>query len=79
METEKRLAEYATRTPYEALPAETTGFVRNLILGIVGTTIAGATQTDTRTMVRMVRQWGEKDEATILMYGARRPPATRRS
>jgi len=66
MNTEKRLASYVAQTKYEELPRETVHFVRNLTLGVLGTTIAGAAEQDCRRMRELVKGWGGKPEATIM-------------
>ncbi|OPY79898.1 MAG: 2-methylcitrate dehydratase [Syntrophorhabdus sp. PtaU1.Bin058] len=73
MEVEKRLSEFVTHTGYEDLPRITAGFTKNLILGVVGTTVAGATQPDASPMVQLVREWGGKEEATIFVHGGKVP------
>ena len=50
METEKRLAEYICRTNFEDIPQEALEVVRNMVLTVFGTTIAGATTMKTETL-----------------------------
>ncbi len=73
MEVEKRLAEFVIQTKYEDLPSVTVNFTKNLILGIAGTTVAGATQPDTSIVVNLVQEWGGKEEATVFVYGGKVP------
>lgn len=73
MEAEKRLVQYITDTKYEELPKETINFVKDLILGVVGTTVAGATEEGCEAVINLAKEWGGKREATILMYGDKVP------
>lgn len=73
METEKRLAEYIVETKYEDLPTETIDFTRGLLLRVLGTTVAGSAEEGVETMVDLVKDWGGKEEATILTYGNKVP------
>ncbi len=73
MDLEKRLAEFVTQTGYEDLPRVTVDFIKNLILGVVGTAVAGATQPDTSITVNLVQEWGGKEEATLFVYGGKVP------
>jgi 2-methylcitrate dehydratase PrpD len=73
MELEKRLAGFVTQTGYADLPGVTIDFTKNLILGIVGTAVAGATQLDTDIALNLVQEWGGKEEATIFVYGGKVP------
>lgn len=73
MEAEKRLAEYIINTKYEELPKETLNFVKELILRVIGTTVAGATEEGCETVIDLVKEWGGKKESTILIYGGKVP------
>ncbi len=73
METEKKLAEYVSGTRFDDLPAEPVGIMKNVILTVLGTTIAGADAEGCGTLVRQVKEWGGKKEATILIHGGKAP------
>mgnify|MGYP001040350427 CR=1 FL=1 len=73
METEKRLAHYISDTKYEDLPQESIDIIKNVILTVLGTIIAGSTAEGCETLVHQVREWGGKEEATILIYGGKVP------
>lgn len=68
MEIERKLAEFVTGTRYEDLPQETTSFVKNLILGVIGASIAGVAEESCCEMMELVKSWGGKKEATIWTY-----------
>ncbi|RLB07566.1 MAG: MmgE/PrpD family protein [Deltaproteobacteria bacterium] len=73
MELEKRLVDYIFRTKFEDIPQGARSVVKNMILTILGTTIAGATAEGCEALVEFVREVGGKEEATILIHGGRVP------
>jgi 2-methylcitrate dehydratase PrpD len=73
METEKRLAQYVIDTAYEDLPEKPISVVKDVTLTVLGTTLAGANAEGCRDLVRQVRQWGGRKEATILIHGGKVP------
>jgi 2-methylcitrate dehydratase PrpD len=73
MGTEDRLLDWVCGATFEDFPKSTLQTVRNQLLTIVGTTIAGATEDGCEEAVRFYRGLGGKEEATILLYGGRIP------
>ena len=73
MELEKRLAEYVSEAKFEDLPKELIDTIKNVILTILGTTIAGATAEGCQAVLNQVKEWGGKEEATILIHGGKVP------
>jgi 2-methylcitrate dehydratase PrpD len=73
MKTEKRLAEYVAETGFETLPKETVQIVKNVILTVFGTTLAGAYAEGCQVLINQVKEWGGKKEATILVHGGKVP------
>lgn len=73
MEIEERLVDYVLSTKYEDLPAEIVELVRRFVLTIVSTTIAGATAEGCEALASQAKDWGGKEEATILLYGSKVP------
>ena len=73
MEIETLLAQYASDTKYEDLPKGPIEVIRNVVLTVLGTTIAGATAQGCETLVNQTKEWGGKKEATILIHGGRVP------
>ncbi len=73
MEIERILAQFASETPYEDLPKETLEIIKNVILTVLGTTVAGATAEGCETLVNQAKEWGGKKEATILIHGGSVP------
>ncbi|HUL30402.1 MAG TPA: MmgE/PrpD family protein [Thermodesulfobacteriota bacterium] len=73
MESEKRLAEFVSETKFEDLPRKSIETIKNVILTILGTTIAGATAEGCEPLMGQVKEWGGKKEATILIHGGKVP------
>jgi len=73
MEAEKKLAQYVTDTAYEELPEKPIGVAKDVTLTVLGTTIAGANAEGCEALLRQVRQWGGRKEATILIHGGKVP------
>jgi 2-methylcitrate dehydratase PrpD len=73
METERKIVEYVRRTGFADLPAAAIGVIKNQILAVTGTTIAGSSAEGAEAVVRMARDLGGKEEASILVHGGRVP------
>ncbi len=73
MELERKLANYVSESRYDDLPKEVVETTKNVILTILGTTIAGATEEGCEAIVDQVKEWGGKEEATILIHGGKVP------
>jgi 2-methylcitrate dehydratase PrpD len=73
METERKLAEYLCEAKFDDLPVEPVDTIKNVILTVLGTTIAGATAEGCEALVNQVKEWGGKKEATILIHGGKVP------
>ena len=73
MELEKTLAEYVSGTRFDDLPKEPVDVIKNVVQTILGTTIAGATAEGCQAVVNQVKEWGGKEEATILIHGGKVP------
>lgn len=73
MEIEKRFAEYISDAKYHDLPVGPIDITKKVILTVLGTTIAGATIDVTEAVLDQVREWGGKEEATILIHGGKAP------
>jgi len=73
METEKRLAQYVSDSKYSDLPPESIDVIKKVVLTVMGTTLAGATAEGCEAIVSQVKEWGGKEEATILVHGGKVP------
>jgi 2-methylcitrate dehydratase PrpD len=73
MELEKTLAEYVSEAKFEDLPEGPIDTIKNVVLTILGTTMAGATAEGCQAVVNQVKEWGGKEEATVLIHGGKVP------
>jgi 2-methylcitrate dehydratase PrpD len=73
LEIEKKLVEFVMETKYEDLPQQPIDIVKTIILTNLGSIIAGAGEESCRNLVNLVKDWGGKPEATILIYGGKIP------
>ena len=60
MKTEKKLAEYISETNYADIPKKSVDTIKDVVLTILGTTIAGATAEGCEAVVNQVKERGEK-------------------
>ncbi len=73
METEELIAQYLSNTRYEDIPNRVMNVVKNIVLTIVGTTIAGAREEGCEALASLVKDWGGRKEATILIHSDKVP------
>jgi 2-methylcitrate dehydratase PrpD len=73
MSIEHDLVRFVCRTAYDDLQPEILGTIKNQLLTVLGTTIAGSTQAGCQTLIDFYRSQGGKAEATILIHGGRIP------
>jgi 2-methylcitrate dehydratase PrpD len=73
MELEQKLVTYIVGSKFEDLPKPDVDVAKNMVLTEMGTIIAGATEQGCQTLVNLIKEWGGKKEATILIYGGRVP------
>jgi len=73
MEIEKRFTQFLSETEFDDLPKEPVDMIKNVILTVMGAIIAGATCEGCGAVVNQVKEWGGKEEATILIYGGKVP------
>jgi 2-methylcitrate dehydratase PrpD len=75
METESRIVEYICNTAFTDLPYSALRVVKNQLLSVIGTTIAGASAEGCESIVSLEKEIGGKAEASILIHGGRVPAA----
>jgi 2-methylcitrate dehydratase PrpD len=73
MSLEHELVRFVCRTAYDDLKPELLRIIKNQLLTVLGTTIAGSTQTGCQTLIDFYLSQGGKEEATILIHGGRVP------
>lgn len=69
----ENLAKNVLETRFEDFDPETIENARYRIIDTVGCLIGGANAPGNRGLVGLVRDWGGKEEATILMHGGKAP------
>ena len=73
MEIEEKLVDYILQTRFEDLPSGIVEIAKNMTLTILGTTIAGAKAEGCAELVSQIKEWGGKEEATVLLHGGKVP------
>ncbi len=73
MSIEQELVRFVCHATYKDLNPEPLGTIRNQLLTVLGTTIAGSTQAGCQTLIDFYLSQGGKQEATILIHGGRIP------
>lgn len=73
MKTEEKLIDFVCGTKLEDIPGPVLETVKHMLLIIVGTTLAGAAEDGCEDAVRLYRELGGREEATILVYGGKVP------
>lgn len=69
MEIEKTISQYICETKFDDLPEEPVEVIKNVILTVLGTTIAGSMAEGCEAIIEQARTWGGIKEATILIHG----------
>jgi 2-methylcitrate dehydratase PrpD len=73
MELERDFVNFIMGGRFENLPKETVDIVKNIILTATGAAIAGARAEGCESVINQVKEWGGKEEATILIHGGKVP------
>jgi 2-methylcitrate dehydratase PrpD len=73
MKAEHRLVQFICRTTCDDLQPGPLEVVRNQMLTVLGTTIAGSTEAGCRPLIDFYRSLGGKEEATVLIHGGQLP------
>jgi 2-methylcitrate dehydratase PrpD len=70
---EETMVEYVLMTKFDDLPREAIEIGKRLLMTVLGTTVAGATVEGCEGVFDLVREWGGREESTILVHGGRVP------
>jgi len=70
---EETLVKYILNTDMDALAEQAIDNGKILVLTVLGTTIAGAKSEGYDVLLDQVREWGGREDATILIHGGRVP------
>jgi 2-methylcitrate dehydratase PrpD len=71
--TERILARFVRELVYDRIPMETLKVVKQILLAVSGTTIAGAAEEGISALREVLIDRGGKPEATVFVYGDRLP------
>ena len=73
MEVEKKLVDYLVQTKFESIPQEPIQTIKNMVLTVLGTTLAGSSSEGCEEMIAYYSKMGGKNEATVFVHGAKMP------
>ena len=73
MDAEKKLVDYLTDTRLSSIPSEPIRTVKNMILTVIGTTLAGASSDGCEAMRSHYQAMGGATESTIFVHGGKIP------
>jgi len=73
MGTVDTLVDYMMMAKYEDLPPLVIETVKKHFLDTLAATIAGSTEKSVQKVVKLINDWGGREEATILVYGGKVP------
>jgi len=73
MKAEEKIVDFVCDTRFKDLPQAVLRTIKNQLLAVTGTTLAGATEDGCEQAVRFFRELGGKEEATILVHGGKIP------
>ena len=73
MKTEQAIVQYIGETAFQDIPEAPLKVTKDMILTVLGTTLAGAGAEGCQMLVDMHRRWGGQPESTILIYGGKIP------
>jgi len=65
------LAGNVAKVKYDDLPEDAVGITKKFILDTLATTLAGSSAPGCKSVVDQVKDWGGKEESTILVYGGK--------
>lgn len=70
---EESFVEFLNDGAFESIPEDAVDVVKNVILNDLGAIVGGATSEGCETVLQMVKGWGGRDEASILVHGGKVP------
>lgn len=73
MEIERKVTDYIHSTTFDEIPEEPRKTIKNMVLDVLGTNIAGAEEAGVEALRRFYAGLEGKNEATILVHGGKIP------
>jgi 2-methylcitrate dehydratase PrpD len=75
MTVEKIFVDYVTHSQFESLPQEPLDTMKNILLTVLGTTLAGSSSDGCEEVLAYYREMGGRGEATVFVHGGKMPAA----
>ena len=73
MDLERKLVEYGVHAKFDNVPRKAINLIKGVILNALGAIIAGANVQGCSEAIAQCKEWGNKEESTILIHGDRVP------
>jgi len=73
MDLIEKVVDFVLRTNYRNLGEPTVDAVKKVVIDVMGAAVAGSSGEGIGRLVDLVRDWGGKSEATLLVYGGKVP------
>lgn len=73
MSVEERIVRHIVSTRYESLPGEVVQATKDHLIDTIGVAIGGSSAPGCKILLDQVREWGGKEEASVLVYGGKVP------
>lgn len=73
MKSEEKLVEYICNISFDDIPANTIDIIKNMLITVIGTTIAGSSEEGCKELIAYYNEMGGRPEANVLIYGGRIP------
>lgn len=73
MSSTDELIDYTLRLKFEDLTDQAIEYIKIHILDTMGATIAGSVSEGSMKLVKLVKEWGGREESSIIVYGGRVP------
>ncbi|MBN2058770.1 MAG: MmgE/PrpD family protein [Deltaproteobacteria bacterium] len=67
------IARYFVSTKYEDLPLSAVEAAKKELLDTIGVSIAGASRDGVRELLELVKEWGGREQSTVISYGIKVP------
>jgi 2-methylcitrate dehydratase PrpD len=73
MNTEEKIVKFICDTKFSDIPSTALKIIKKQVLTIIGTTIGGSSADGCETVMKLAKELGGKEEASILIYGGKVP------
>ncbi len=73
MSVEERIVRHIVSTRYEHLPADVVQATKDHLVDTIGVAIGGSSAPGCKILLDQLREWGGKEESSVLVYGGKLP------